>query len=87
MSKYVSKASKELTEQSNRLTPHEYAAAQRERERTLEIQNQVPTMVAQEWMRSKGVQGRLGTPEWREGRRALLEEMGIGRYLPHLRAA
>ena len=78
-----SSASQYLTEESNRPSPQELAAIQRERERVLVLQNQVPTQVAQEWMRSKGVQGRPGTAEWREGRRALLEEYGVARFVPN----
>ena len=79
-----SAASLQLTEESNRPSPQEEAAIKRERARVMEIQNQVPTQVAQEWMRSKGVTGRPGSQGWREGRSALLQEFGVGRF-PSLR--
>jgi hypothetical protein len=70
----ASEASRQLTEESNRKTPQEIDFEKRERERTLEIQNQPRTLDAQEWMRARGVQGRLGSKDWREGRKALVEE-------------
>ncbi len=80
-----SSASQQLTHESNQPSPQELEAIKRERARTLFLQNQVHTATAQEWMRSKGVQGRPVTPEWREGRRALLEECGAGRLVPNFR--
>ena len=70
----ASQASQQLTAESYRPSPQEQEAIQRERERTLDLQNQPRTIDAQEWMRSKGVQGKPGSKEWREGRTALLEE-------------
>lgn len=70
----ASQASQQLTAESYRRSPQEQDLIDKERSRTLEIQNQPRTLDAQEWMRSKGVLGRSGTPEWREGRTALLEE-------------
>ena len=79
----ASEASRQMTQESYQQSPQELAAIKRERARTLELQNQVHTATAQEWMRSKGVQGRPGTAEWREGRRALLEELGVARFVPN----
>lgn len=80
-----SEASKQMTADSNRLTPQEEQAQARERARTLELQNQPHTYAAQEWMRSRGVTGNPGSQEWREGRAALLQELGVGRF-PGLRS-